>query len=216
MQGFLAELGPADRTALRRLGRRQVYKRGRTLFDEGSRADRVFLIESGRVKVCHFAADGSEVVLAVAGPESVLGELSAVDGEPRSGTCIAMEDVETTVIESAQFVEFVASRPFAAMALLRTVIRRMRLSDRSRIEFGTADTQSRVARRLVELADEYGVDDEGVLGLRLTQEELAGWTSSSREAVVKALRTLRERGWVETGRREIRILDLEALRRLAV
>ena len=215
MQGFFAELGPADGAALRRLGRRQAYKRGRTLFDEGSRADRVFVIDSGRVKVCHFAADGSEVVLAVAGPESVLGELSAVDGEPRSGTCIAMEDVETTVIESSEFVEFVSSRPTAAMALLRTVIRRMRQSDRSRIEFGTADTQSRLARRLVELADEYGTD-EGVIGLRLTQEELAGWTSSSREAVVKALRTLRERGFVETGRREIRILDLEALRRLAV
>ena len=45
----------------------------------------------------------------------------------------------------------------------------------------------------------------------LSQEELAGWAGASREAVVKALRQLRNRGWIETGRREIRVLDLPAL-----
>jgi CRP/FNR family transcriptional regulator, cyclic AMP receptor protein len=211
VQGFLAELGSADGAALRRLGRRQVFKRGRTLFDEGSRPDRVFLVERGQVKVCHFAADGSEVVFAVVGPESILGELAVVDGEPRSGTCIAVEDVETTVVEAGAFLDFVNQRPAVALALLRTVTRRMRDSDRSRIEFGTQDTLGRLARRLVELAEEYGSAD-GVIGLRLTQEELAGWTGSSREAVVKGLRAFRERGWIETGRREIRVLDIEALR----
>ena len=54
---------------------------------------------------------------------------------------------------------------------------------------------------------------DGVLRIRLplSQEELAGWAGASREAVVKALRKLRARGWIETGRREIRVLDLPAL-----
>jgi len=74
-----------------------------------------------------------------------------------------------------------------------------------------------VSRRLVELSDAHGREgDDGVtITLPLSQEELAGWTGSSREAVTKALRTLRELGWIETGRRTISIRDREALRRFA-
>ena len=51
--------------------------------------------------------------------------------------------------------------------------------------------------------------------LPISQEELAGWTGASREAVTKALRTLRDLGWIETGRRSISVRDSEALRRFA-
>ena len=85
------------------------------------------------------------------------------------------------------------------------------------MEFGTHDTLGRVARRLVELTGRYGeADGDGLrITLPLSQEELAGWTGSSREAVVKALRTMRSRGWIATARREIRVLDLDALERRA-
>ena len=52
--------------------------------------------------------------------------------------------------------------------------------------------------------------------LAITQEELAGWTGSSREAVISALRTLRELGWIETRRRGVTVLEIEQLRRRAV
>jgi CRP/FNR family transcriptional regulator, cyclic AMP receptor protein len=51
--------------------------------------------------------------------------------------------------------------------------------------------------------------------LPISQEELAGWTGASREAVTKSLRTLRDLGWIETGRRSISVRDAEALRRFA-
>jgi CRP-like cAMP-binding protein len=77
------------------------------------------------------------------------------------------------------------------------------------------DTTSRVAQRLVELADRYGEPEKNSVrvGVPLTQEELAGWVGASREAVSKALRSLRARGWIETGRRTVIIHDLAALRR---
>jgi CRP-like cAMP-binding protein len=54
------------------------------------------------------------------------------------------------------------------------------------------------------------------ISLSLTQDELAGWTGASREAVSKALRHFRDRGWIETGRRSIIVLNVDALRTLAV
>jgi CRP/FNR family cyclic AMP-dependent transcriptional regulator len=71
-----------------------------------------------------------------------------------------------------------------------------------------------VARRLVELADRFGVPGAGgvEVALKLSQQDLAGWTGASREATSKALTTLRSLGWVETRRRRLVIADLEALR----
>jgi CRP/FNR family transcriptional regulator, cyclic AMP receptor protein len=70
----------------------------------------------------------------------------------------------------------------------------------------------------VELADRFGDvgADSTDIDLAITQEDLAGWTGSSREAVIRALRTLRELGWIATRRRGITLLDVEMLRRRAV
>lgn len=72
----------------------------------------------------------------------------------------------------------------------------------------------RLAARLVELAERYGeVSDAGiVIGVPLSQEELAAWVGASHAGVAKALQTLRELGWIGTQRRRIVVHDLEALR----
>ena len=84
-------------------------------------------------------------------------------------------------------------------------------------ECAAYDIAGRVARRLVELAARCGEPDEhGVrIAVALSQDELAGWVGASREAVAKALRVLRSRGYVSTGRRAMTVLDIDGLRRRA-
>jgi CRP/FNR family cyclic AMP-dependent transcriptional regulator len=96
-------------------------------------------------------------------------------------------------------------------------VRRFRDSDRMRVEFAAAQTLGRVAARLIELVDRHGEPFDGgiAITLPLSQEELAGWTGSSREAVAKALHTLRGLGCIRTERRRIIVLDHEELRRQA-
>ena len=117
------------------------------------------------------------------------------------------------MLTAEEFVQFLRRDPDATLGLLRSVIGRLRDSDRRRVELGALDTVGRIARLLVELAERYGEESNGSIRIHLplSQEELAGWAGASREAVVKALRKLRARGWIETGRREIRVIDLPAL-----
>lgn len=184
---------------------------------EGSDPEDVQLVRRGRVKVSYDTEDGREVLLAVRGPGSLLGELSAIDGEPRVATVTAIEDVEVVAVGVADFQGFLASHPDAAIGLLRTLSRRLRESDRKRVEMAAWDTVGRLARLLVELAGQHGrPHDGGVrIELPLSQQELAAWTASSREAVNKALRTMKARGWVSTQRRAVVVHDLPALRRRA-
>ena len=213
----MSRLPPADAAALMAAGSRQSWPVGGTVFVEGERSDRVVVVLSGRVKVSSYTSTGAEVVLAFRGPGALLGELSAIDDWPRSATVTAVEPLEGLVVAAGSFWSYLGNHPAASLLLLRTLAGRLRDADRKRIEFGTHDAVGRVARRLVELVERFGEPcQEGIrIGLRFTQEELAGWTGSSREAVVKALRRLRARGCVHTRRMAIVVTDLDMLRRYA-
>src|SRR5688500_1447265 len=182
---------------------------------EGEASDHVIVLLSGRAKVSSYTEDGKEVVLAFRGPGELLGDFSALDGAPRSATVAALETIEALILGSEKFLAFLEDHPRVAILLLRTWSHRVRDADRKRVEFGAYDTPGRVARRLLELVERYG-DSQGKISLSLTQDELAGWTGSSREAVSKALREFRDRGWISTGRRTISVIDVDALRNRAL
>lgn len=210
-------LRPEEQAVLQALGRRHRFPRGAVIFREGTESASVIIVRSGRVKVSSDTASGTEVVLAVRGPGALLGELSAVDGGPRSATVTALEPVTALAIPSAAFERALLEHGRVAFVLMRELTRRLRDADRKRIEFGAHDTTGRVAARLVELADRFGVPtDAGLhINLPLSQDELAGWTGASREAVTKALRVLREEGCITTGRLRVVITDLDALKHRA-
>jgi CRP/FNR family cyclic AMP-dependent transcriptional regulator len=214
---FLNALTPEEVGWLTRAGVRRQFAGGTALFQEHQASDRVMLLMAGRVKIASVSEDGRESVLAFRGPGEVLGELSAIDGQARSASVLAVEPVEAIVIPAPAFRAFLERTPRATLWLLTRVIARLREADRKRAEFGASDTIGRVAARLVELAERYGRPTEsGVrIDLPITQEELASWVGSSREGVNKALHTLRGLGWVETERRSITVVDSEALRRRA-
>jgi len=212
---FLAMLTPEDIEVVCAAGRPRRWDRGTTVMSEGDTSDWVLVLTEGRVKVSSHTSSGTEVVLAVRGPGALLGEMSAIDGSPRSATVTALEPIAGIAIRD--FTGFLQEHGRIAVLLMQLVTGRLRDADRKRIEYGAFDTTGRVATRLLELAERYGEKTNGGVrvALPLSQDELAGWTGASREAVSKALRTLRDRGLIETGRRRVVVHDMEGLRKRA-
>jgi CRP/FNR family transcriptional regulator, cyclic AMP receptor protein len=213
--GFLARLEPRQSEDLRARGAIRSFRKGHALFHERGVSDSVVVVLRGRVKISTISDNGRETLLAFRGPGDLLGELSAIDGLPRSATAEAIEAVEALIVPASEFRAFVASNADIAIVLLQTLSRRLRDADRKRVEFGVHDTMGRIASRLVELTADYGQpSDEGVvIDMPLSHEELAAWIGSSREAVTKAVKSLRLAGWIRTDRRRITVVDIEALRR---
>jgi CRP-like cAMP-binding protein len=207
-------LDPADATALRGLASERRYPAGVIMVHHGDEAGSVLVLLEGRVKQVVPGPDGKEVIVGFATPGDLIGEVAALDGGSRSASLEAVDDVRALVLPSAAFERFVHTRPEVAMVLLRSMAARLRMADRQLLEFAVYDVVGRVARRLVELAERHGeqAGDRVAITLPLSQDELAAWTASSREAVAKALQLLRRLGWVETHRRRIVVLDVSALR----
>jgi CRP/FNR family transcriptional regulator, cyclic AMP receptor protein len=215
---FLESLGSDDADELRALGRRRTYRPGDTLFLERDAGREVLVLLRGRVKLGRVSPAGREAVLGIREPGDLIGEMAAIDAAVRSATATALDDVEVLAVPGPAFLAFIEATPAAGAHLLRIFSSRLRDADVKRLEYLSQDTVGRVCARLVELAERFGAPDTGGthIGVPITQEELAGWTGASREAVVKALRTLRELGWIATSRSGITVLDVDALRRRAV
>jgi CRP/FNR family transcriptional regulator, cyclic AMP receptor protein len=215
---FWSALPPADQEELAAAGRVKRFARGRNLMHQGQAPAEVHLVRAGQVKVYSTTTTGREVVLAIRGAGELLGELAALDAQPRSASVAALVDTDALVLTPGAFRAFLATHPAAALALLGMLTRRLRDADTKRAGFTTHTALGRVAARVIELADRFGTDDgDGRvrIDLRLSQEELAGWTGASLESVGRALATMRSLHWIETRRREIHVLDLDALRRAA-
>ena len=215
---FLDALTDEEVADLRAAGRRRAYGAGVTLFHEGDDAGPVVVLLAGRVKVATIGGAGREAIMAVRGPGDLVGELSAIDNGPRSATVTTLEAVEALLVPGSAFAALLERRPRIALVILRMVAGRLRYADSQQTQFATHDVVGRVARRLVELGERFGepaADGRIEIALPLSQEELAAWTGSSREAVSKALGVLRSLRVVETGRKHLTVLDPEALRRRA-
>jgi CRP/FNR family cyclic AMP-dependent transcriptional regulator len=215
VQGFVSLLGEAELADLHAIGRVQRFAKGARLLSERQVGDRVMALLAGRVKITGVNDAGRDAVFGFRSPGDLVGELSAIDGQPRSGSVEALEPAVALTVGTPDFLSDLQRHPPVALVVMRLLCERLRDADRKRIEFATADSVGRVAARLLELGERFGEpasDGTVTIDLPLTQEELASWTGSSREAVARALQTMRELGWVQTARRRITLRDLAALR----
>jgi CRP-like cAMP-binding protein len=213
---LLHSLSPADRQALLRLGTIRQYGPGDWLLGEGDRTTFAVVILDGYVKVSAVTESGAESLLAIRTAGDVIGELSALDGSPRSATAVAAGAVVGRMLTKPDLDACFRRHPAIAVGFNRAVAAKLRVATRHRVDFRGRDAKERLARVLLELfGDPAGSQRRAREGLLLTQAELAGLIAASESAVHQALRELRDAGAVDTSYRRLTITDVDALRAIA-
>jgi CRP-like cAMP-binding protein len=187
------------------------------VFAEGDRTTFVVVVLSGWCTVWTPTERGGRLILALRGAGEVVGDMAALDGRPRSASVSALGPMAGLVVPGERFRRFLASRPHANALMMSQLTERLRSADHERRSLASMTVLQRLAERLVELADRTGRLDDKVVTIRLplAQHELAASVGSTREAVAKALRLLREQGLVRTGPGTLAIANLDPLRLFA-
>ena len=214
---LLSYLAPADHEFLLDRAKIRTLPANTSLMHEGDPTSHVLVLLSGWVRVRTNSSDGQVVLLALRGPGDVIGDLAALMGWPRSGTVHTLQATEYAQFTHEGFLECLHDRPAVAIALFRQLAGRLRDAEAARVNSATMDVAQRVAALLVRLADTHGSESsEGVvIGMPLTQQDIADSIGGSRRAVARALKTFRDRGMLLTRRRRFVVSALEVLRRLA-
>jgi CRP/FNR family transcriptional regulator, cyclic AMP receptor protein len=212
---FLRQLSAEDADALVQRTNRRRFSKAEPILRAGAAGDDVAVVLSGRVRLVAYGIEDREVMLAIRGPGELIGDMAALGGQRRTATAVAVDDVEAGFMHADELRSFLHDHPDAALVLIRMLVRRLTEADRDRVDLATQDSVGRVAKRLLDLSGEHGTPsaDGASVELAMTQDELARWTGATRETVSRALRLMRQLGWVTTGNRTITVLDPEALRR---
>ena len=190
-------------------------KKGEVLFRKGSRGTALYVIQRGAIKIVLPSKIGEEMIVAIFKEGDFLGELSLLDHEPRSADAVAVAPSRLFLLERNDFFEFLTTNDEAMKVLLASLSSRIRNTDSLLEDTCFLNIPARFAKKLLELGDTFGRQEEGDLeiSLKITQKDLAGMIGASRESVNKELRQLREQGIINVTARAIRIVDPVRLKR---
>jgi CRP/FNR family cyclic AMP-dependent transcriptional regulator len=205
-------LEPAELARFGELLREKSYPKGSVILFEDDPGDALFVVRAGRVKVVLVAEDGREVILGLLGVGEHFGELSLIDDQPRSAHVIAMEESTLLVLRRDDFRRRVEQNPSVAWSLLTELSRRLRRADGKIGSLVLLDVPGRIARMLLDAADEGKSE---LIEKPLTHQTIAHLIGASRETVSRAMREFQDSGWITTDRRRIRLADRAALEKRA-
>jgi CRP/FNR family cyclic AMP-dependent transcriptional regulator len=215
--GIFQGVEPAAAEALASTLEAVEFPRGHVIFAEGEPGDRLYIIQSGKVKIGRKSPDGRENLLGIFGPSDMFGELSIFDPGPRTSTATTVTEVRALTMDRPALRQWIATRPEIAEQLLRVVARRLRRTNGMLADLIFTDVPGRVAKALLQLAQRFGSQEAGLLRVThdLTQEEIAQYVGASRETVNKALADFAHRGWLRLEGKSVLIMDPERLARRA-
>src|SRR6516164_7087767 len=187
---LLSEL-PADLpTKLFANANRVRLAAGKILFRTGVPGDGCYRVEDGLLKVTMVSRSGAERILAFLGPGAIVGELSILDGLPRSATVVAVRDAVGSFLSCAEFEAFADKHPEVYKSLIKLLARRLRETDTVVAAGSFLSLKGRIAQTMLELADHFGQEvapGRIVIHQKIGQNDLAAMAGIARENVTRVL-----------------------------
>lgn len=213
---LLAFLDAESVAFLLNAGTRRSFGAGDVLLRYGEPTDHVLVLLTGWVQVSVCTRGGQQVLFAQRGPGDVVGDVAALSGRPRTATVHAIEDVRVIRLTRQRFLRCMRDRSDIRIAMVRQMANRLQEAETVRVDLATLDVSRRVAGHLQRLAAQYGVRgrDGVVIGMPLTQQDIANQVGASRRAVCRSMALLRERRAVVTTGRRIVLTRPDVLRSL--
>lgn len=193
------------------------FPRRGLLYEQGSKADSLYVVASGRVRVVRAAGESRTLTVAYRGPGELLGETSLPDGDQYRATTTATEPVEAACMPIRSVQALLVECPAFARRIMSLMVER-RLDAERRVEsLLSRSVESRVAEFLIDAAERNGLQDaRGVLiSVRYTHQEIADYVGSTRETVTLTLGELRRRELLCFDHRRIIITNPPDLAKLA-
>jgi CRP-like cAMP-binding protein len=213
---LFGRLSASEIDSLISYARLERYPTGREIFAKGSPGQSLVAVLRGSIKISSLSSEGKEIVFNIINAGEIFGEIGVLDGGERSADATAMSDCELLVINRRDFLHVLENRADLCMILLRILCRRLRQTSEQVEDVMFRHLESRVAKRLLHLAESAGL--HGMQGapieLHVSQRELGNMAGGSRESVNKILQNWNRLGWIDLGKASILIRNVEALRRL--
>ncbi len=187
------------------LGQRIRVDRGNFLYEQGEISSFFYIILAGEIRISIFEEDGKEVIIEVMGPWALCGEAPAFDELPRFTSAVAVRDAEVLRFDARKLAPAFKENPDLALSLLRiTSIKQRVLAVRLEYAFAYSP-EDQIVHTIRRIGDLFGstTKDGRKLDVRLTHEQIANMTGTSRVTVTRVLNRLKQQKVIEVRKGQI-------------
>jgi CRP/FNR family cyclic AMP-dependent transcriptional regulator len=202
---LFTELTPDQKALIAEGIRIQQFPRSAVLITQGDLSDSLFVLLSGRLKVYIVGVNGREILLDFLEPTAAFGELSLIDGQPRSASVMTVEACRLAVLPRQHFLDCLEKHPAIAIILLKTLVQRSRGLVGRIGDMALLDVYGRVSNIL--LARVSKESEDAYPTLTITHQELANLVGSSREMITRILNDLKKGGFITIENRQITLIN---------
>jgi CRP/FNR family transcriptional regulator/CRP/FNR family cyclic AMP-dependent transcriptional regulator len=202
-------LSKEELTQLAQIARERRFDRGQVIFYEGDLGGSLYIIVTGSVKIVIMADDGREHILGLLHQGDFFGEVSLIDGEPRSATAIALDNVSVVMISRDDFIRLLRENPEMSLKIMVTLCERLRKTDKHVESLAFLSAPGRVAQVLLNLAESHapGQDKNITVSHKITRQEFASLAGTSRETLTRVLMDFQDDGLIKLEKNKIHIYD---------
>lgn len=213
---LLASLNEDERRLIEHDCLWMVAKEGDEILNRQSNSKHVIFLVEGRVEVVNYSLSGREVMYAAKESGDYFGEMSAIDGQKRSATIVALERTTIAALSPEHFSSLMLKHPQVAIIVLENLARIIRTCDERIMDLATLSAYQRVYSELIKLVRPDPVRPQSWLIYPLpTQAQIASMASTTRETVARVLSQLQQAGITQRKTKTLYIRDLERLNTLA-
>jgi CRP/FNR family transcriptional regulator len=189
-----------------------VYKKGQTLFNEGSYPFGVYCINQGKVKLSHQGDDGKEQIIRLLRGGDVLGYRALLSGERYSATAVVLEDTQVCFIPKELFINVLKNDAGLAFEMMKLLSDELHKAEVKLTHLAQKPIRERLAETLLFIKETYGFEEDGItLNVRLSREEIANLVGTATESTIRLLSEFKKDGMVDLEGKKIKILHQKEL-----
>ncbi len=175
------------------------YKKGELIFKTGDKADRLYIVCTGKMKIFNYLHDGREQMLYIYSEGDFVGAFNLLKEDEYRYNAKALEDTTISTLTKAKFEEIAVKNPQITLKILEKAYERIRWAESLIDRLTTNSADEKVAGLLLNLIDDFGSEtDEGILlELSINREEMGSYAGISRETMTRKLNTFKELGIID-------------------
>ena len=173
------------------------YPKNSIIVEEGLPGDYMYIIRSGRVKVTKASDDGREKIMDFLEAGAFFGEMALLDYAPRSASVRTLEPSVLTALSRRDFLTLLRNSPDLGLSLLQELTRRLRDTDEQATSVSFQRVEARAKGLFARVARAQPGGDQRRITPSLTHQQIADMIGTSRETVTRAVKELKQSGWLE-------------------
>ena len=195
---IFSEIDQDSLTEVSKITTERSYPKGSMIILEEEYGDKLFIVQSGTVKITRVNDEGKEVILALLGSSEIFGEMAILDGESRSANVLAQEACSLLVISSEDFINILKKNFKVSFALMSELAKKIRKSDLQIESLSLSDAEHRIGVSILNLAEDMGVIRNGKVTIQNLpfQQDIANMAGTSRETVSRVMKTFEDRNLI--------------------